>query len=99
MDKIKRINLNGDGAAWIKTGAKVLPKTKFVLDKFHMHKYIIAATSHLADSAEEVIYSAFLIPTVNLRYPILADCLNIRGKYDILKMKSKRIYSLFNGSV
>lgn len=53
VDKIKRINLNGDGAAWIKTGAKVLPKTKFVLDKFHMHKYIIAATSHLADSAED----------------------------------------------
>lgn len=52
MDKIKRINLNGDGAVWIKTGAKVLPKTKFVLDKFHMHKYTIAATSHLADSAE-----------------------------------------------
>lgn len=53
MDKIKRINLNEDGTAWIKTGAKVLPKTKFVLDKFYRHKYIIAATSHLADSAED----------------------------------------------
>ena len=53
VDKIKRINLNGDGAVWIKTGAKVLSKTKLVLDKFHMHKYIISATSHLADSAED----------------------------------------------
>ena len=53
MDKLKRINLNGDGAAWIKAGAKVLPKTKFVLDKFHMHKYIITATSHLGGSAED----------------------------------------------
>lgn len=53
MDKIKKINLNGDGAAWIKAGAGVLPKTKFVLDKFHMHKYIITATSHLGDSAED----------------------------------------------
>ena len=51
----KRINLNGDGAAWIKAGIKVLPKAKFILDKFHMHKYIIAATSHLADSAEDAI--------------------------------------------
>ena len=31
----------------------MLPKTKFVLDKFYMHKYIIAAISHLADSAED----------------------------------------------
>ena len=42
MDQLERINLNGDGAAWIKAGANMLPKTKFVLDKFHMHKYIIS---------------------------------------------------------
>ena len=53
MDQLERINLNGDGAAWIKAGANMLPKTKFVLDKFHMHKYIITATSHLGDSAED----------------------------------------------
>lgn len=33
----------------------MLPKAKFILDKFHMHKYIIAVTSHLADSAEDAI--------------------------------------------
>lgn len=53
MDELKQINLNGDGASWIKSGASILPKTKFVLDKFHMHKYIITATSHLEDSAED----------------------------------------------
>lgn len=37
----------------------MLPKTKFVLDKFHMHKYIIAATSHLADSAEGHVSHVF----------------------------------------
>ena len=52
-EKIKHIYINGDGAAWIKTGISVLPKSKFVLDKFHMHKYIITATSHLGDSAED----------------------------------------------
>lgn len=53
MDKIKRINLNGDGAAWIKAGIDVIPKSRFVLDKFHMHKYILTATSHLGDSTED----------------------------------------------
>ena len=51
--EIKRIYINGDGAAWIKAGTSVLPKSKFVLDTFHMHKYIIAATSQLEDSAED----------------------------------------------
>ena len=53
-DSIKRIYINGDGAEWIQTGAKYHSKARFVLDKFHMHKYIIGATSHLMDSASEV---------------------------------------------
>ncbi len=52
-EKIKHIYINGDGAAWIKTGVGELPKAKFVLDKFHMHKYITTATAHLLDSAED----------------------------------------------
>ncbi len=52
-ETLERIYVNGDGAKWIKTGAKTHRKAKFVLDKYHMHKYIIAATSHLMDSAED----------------------------------------------
>ena len=48
---LEKIYINGDGAAWIKTGQKLLDKAKFVLDRFHMHKYLIRATSHLQDSA------------------------------------------------
>ena len=49
--RIKKIYINGDGAAWIKNGRKWIAGSTFVLDKFHMQKYIIAATSHLLDSA------------------------------------------------
>lgn len=49
--KIKQIYINGDGASWIKSGRKWIAGSTFVLDKFHMQKYIIAATSHLFDSA------------------------------------------------
>lgn len=52
-DAIEQIYVNGDGAEWIKSGAKVHSKAKFVLDKYHMHKYIVAATSHLMDSASD----------------------------------------------
>lgn len=50
---LEQIYVNGDGAEWIKTGAKTHAKAKFVLDRYHMHKYIIAATSHLGDSAQD----------------------------------------------
>lgn len=54
QDVLKKIYINGDGAEWIKTGAKIHAKASFVLDKFHMHKYILAATSHLMDSKDDV---------------------------------------------
>lgn len=53
MEAIEKIYINGDGAAWIKSGQKYLNKAKFVLDRYHMQKYIIGATSHLQDSAED----------------------------------------------
>lgn len=52
-DVLERIYINGDGAEWIRTGAKMHAKAHFVLDRFHMNKYIISATSHLKDSAQD----------------------------------------------
>lgn len=51
LDTIKHIYINGDGAGWIKSGRKWIAGSSFILDKFHLQKYIIAATSHLMDSA------------------------------------------------
>jgi len=45
-DKIKRIYLSGDGANWIKTGLDVIPKSKFVLDRYHMNKYVLKACAN-----------------------------------------------------
>jgi hypothetical protein len=50
---LERIYINGDGAEWIKGGARMHAKAHFILDRFHMHKYIIAATSHLEDSVQD----------------------------------------------
>jgi len=38
---LERIHIAGDVASWIKSGTDVLYKSKFVLDKFYMMKYII----------------------------------------------------------
>ena len=50
---LERFYVNGDGADWIKAGAKIYAKVKFVLDRYHMHKYIITATSHLGGLAQK----------------------------------------------
>lgn len=46
ISAIQRIYIGGDGAPWIKQGLEVLPNSRFVLDKYHMSKYILKATTH-----------------------------------------------------
>ena len=58
---LKRVYINGDGAEWIKAGESYINAGYFVLDKFHMHKYVIKATSHLGNGLQQArsdLYSA-----------------------------------------
>jgi hypothetical protein len=55
MEHVERVYINGDGAPWIKVGVDIIPNSKFALDKYHMYKYIVAATSHLEDSKDDAI--------------------------------------------
>ena len=60
-ESLETVYIAGDGAGWIKAGCEILEKGKFVLDRFHMGKYIDRSVSHLLDSAGEVkeeIYEA-----------------------------------------
>lgn len=40
IDKVKTIYIGGDGASWIKTGIKIIPKSKYIIDSYHLSKYI-----------------------------------------------------------
>lgn len=46
MDQIETIYLAGDGAPWIKNGLKEIHKTKYILDKYHLNKYVLLGTGH-----------------------------------------------------
>lgn len=46
MDHIETIFLAGDGGNWIKNGLKEIPKTKYILDRYHLNDYVIMATGH-----------------------------------------------------
>jgi len=47
MDKIEKIYLSGDGARWIKEGLGWIKGSIFVLDRFHLSKYVKVATAHM----------------------------------------------------
>ncbi len=51
VDSIETIYLSGDGAPWIQQGLAWLPKSRFVLDNYHLKKYVIIATAHLEDKS------------------------------------------------
>ncbi|MHB8172106.1 MAG: ISLre2 family transposase [Thermincolia bacterium] len=57
VDDIERIYLHGDGAAWIKEGLNWLPKSKMVLDRYHLNRAIITATGSQPEYRKD-IYSA-----------------------------------------
>jgi hypothetical protein len=44
VDSIERIYLHGDGAGWIRTGLEFFPRSRFVLDKYHIEKSIKTVT-------------------------------------------------------
>lgn len=47
VETIKRVFISGDGASWIKEGLNWIDKSTFVLDKFHLAKYVRVATAHM----------------------------------------------------
>lgn len=53
IDSIERIFLNGDGGNWIKAGKSRIKGITYVLDEFHMSKYLTKMTRHLMDSADD----------------------------------------------
>ena len=61
LAKVKNIYLNADGGSWISTGVKRINGITYVLDEFHLQKYITRLTSHMLDStadARNEIYTA-----------------------------------------
>ena len=47
MDRIEKIYLSGDGAPWIKNGLNWIKGSTYVLDRYHLTKYVTQATAHM----------------------------------------------------
>ncbi|MFW6257061.1 MAG: ISLre2 family transposase, partial [Bacillota bacterium] len=49
LDEIDKIFIGGDGDPWIKEGLGWIEGSKFILDQYHLNKYITSATAHSKD--------------------------------------------------
>ena len=77
--KIKKLYINADGGAWIKGGYNDLYDAVFVLDEFHLSKYVARMTSHMLDSVNDAKKEIY-------------DCIREKGKKEfnavVEKLKS-----------
>jgi len=53
-EKLKKIYVSGDGARYIKNGAKWINKGIYVFDRYHLMKYIKQAAGHIPNGEREV---------------------------------------------
>ncbi|ACX51520.1 protein of unknown function UPF0236 [Ammonifex degensii KC4] len=54
LSSVEQIYLCGDGDRWIKKGLEFLPRSVFVLDLFHLDKYLVAALGRDSDGYREI---------------------------------------------
>ena len=59
LGQVKRIYLNADGGSWIKAGAKRLKGVTYVLDGFHLEKYLAKLVPHLKRKERIPVLEAF----------------------------------------
>ena len=53
-EKIKHIYFMSDGGSWMDVGKHLLMHEKYVIDEFHLQKYVTKMTGHMKDSADDV---------------------------------------------
>ena len=53
-EKIRAIYLSGDRGSWIRTGASWIKDATYVVDKYHLLKYIKQAAGHIENGCDEI---------------------------------------------
>lgn len=53
LSKVRKIYLNADGGLWIRSGMNRISGVDYVLDEFHLSKYLLKMTGHMLDSQDD----------------------------------------------
>ncbi len=101
LDKTKKIYLSGDGAGWIKEGLNWIKGSRYVLDSFHLSKYIKRATAHMPHTTK-ILYNYVF----DLNLNAATDLLNViisatenQSKRDSIRQTKRYIINNWDGIV
>lgn len=103
MDYLETVYLCGDGANWIKQGLSWINKSIFVLDKFHLEKYLVKSVAHMAEQAEtmkQMIKDEFSFEdkaAINEIYRKLIDYAESDSKKEEIEQARKYIMNNWGG--
>lgn len=96
IESIEKIYIAGDGARWIKEGMEWIPKAKFVLDRYHLNKYIIRGTAKREEYRQK-IWGAINEGDKKVLREIFKELINIaETKTEKERAKEARRYILNN---
>lgn len=105
MDYLETVYLCGDGASWIKQGLSWINKSMFVLDKFHLKKYIHKSVVHMENQAEiikQMIEDEFSFENkaaINEIYKKLTDFAESDNKKEEIEAARRYIINNWNGII
>lgn len=66
VKSIEKVYIGGDGASWIKEGLNWIEKSEFVLDRFHLLKYINQATVEFPQYRSKLWYNINIYDPVSV---------------------------------
>lgn len=56
IEKVEKVYLSGDGANWIREGLNWINKSEYVLDYFHLSKYVRIATAYMEPCFHRILW-------------------------------------------
>lgn len=89
ISKIKHIYLNSDGGSWIKAGCRRIAGIQYVLDEFHLSKYIMRMTGHMADSQQDAWAKLYKTIQAGTKAEFQHEAENLEAYTDNEKTKEK----------
>lgn len=66
VKSIEKVYIGGDGAGWIKEGLNWIEKSEFVLDRFHLLKYVNQATVEFPEYRSKIWYNINIFDPISV---------------------------------
>lgn len=98
-ERIENIYLSGDGASWIKEGLSWIKGSVYVLDRFHLSKYVKVATAHMPHTTSMIWHYINQLDKKSVKdlFKVIIDETETETKISAIKDARKYILNNWEG--